>query len=60
MEIQVNGGSVADKVKYAHSLFEKEVDFASVFKHSEMIDVIGVTKGHGVQGVIKRFGVKHL
>jgi len=25
-----------------------------------MIDVIGVTKGHGVAGVLKRFGVKHL
>jgi len=25
-----------------------------------MLDVIGVTKGHGVSGVIKRFGVKHL
>lgn len=25
-----------------------------------MIDVIGVTKGKGVAGVIKRFGVRHL
>jgi len=25
-----------------------------------MIDVIGVTKGKGFAGVIKRFGVKHL
>lgn len=25
-----------------------------------MIDVIGVTKGHGVTGVVKRFGVKKL
>jgi len=25
-----------------------------------MIDVLGVTKGKGVAGVIKRFGVKHL
>jgi len=25
-----------------------------------MIDTIGVTKGHGVEGVMKRFGVAHL
>ena len=25
-----------------------------------MLDVIGVTKGHGFEGVIKRFGVRHL
>jgi large subunit ribosomal protein L3e len=41
-------------------LFEKEVKVDSVFNPNEMIDVIGVTKGHGFQGVIKRWGVKHL
>jgi ribosomal protein L3 len=25
-----------------------------------MIDVLGVTKGKGVAGVVKRFGVRHL
>jgi len=25
-----------------------------------MLDVIGVTKGKGFAGVVKRFGVKHL
>jgi len=60
MEVQVNGGSVADKVDFGYKLFEKEVRVDSVFKDSEMLDVIGVTKGHGVTGVIKRFGVKHL
>lgn len=32
----------------------------SVFEKDEMIDVLGVTRGKGVAGVIKRFGVKHL
>jgi large subunit ribosomal protein L3e len=58
MEIQVNGGSVADKVEFARSHFEKEVDVSSVFEKDEMIDAIAVTKGHGVEGVIKRWGVK--
>jgi len=31
MEIQVNGGSVAEKVDFAYGLFEKEVPISSVF-----------------------------
>jgi large subunit ribosomal protein L3e len=58
MEVQVNGGSVADKVEFARSHFEKEVEVGSVFSQDEMIDSIAVTKGHGVEGVIKRWGVK--
>jgi len=60
LEVQVNGGSVAEKVDFATSLFEKEIKVDSVFAQDEMIDVIGVTKGKGVAGVIKRYGVKHL
>lgn len=41
-------------------LFEKEVTVDQVFKELETIDVLGVTKGHGVTGVVKRFGVKKL
>uniref|UniRef100_A0AAV1T5K7 60S ribosomal protein L3 n=1 Tax=Peronospora matthiolae TaxID=2874970 RepID=A0AAV1T5K7_9STRA len=60
LEVQVNGGSVADKVDFAKSLFEKQVPVTAVFAKDEMIDVIGVTKGHGVEGVITRWGVTRL
>merc|ERR1712038_1791474 len=61
MEIQVNGGAtVADKVAFAKSLFEKEVTVDSVFAKDENIDVIGVTKGHGYEGVTTRWGVSRL
>merc|ERR1712127_1045689 len=61
MEIQVNGGStVADKVAFARSLFEKEITVDSVFAKDELIDVIGVTKGHGYEGVTTRWGVTRL
>ncbi len=60
MEIQVNGGSVADKVEFAQSHFEKTIDVKSIFGENENIDVIGVTKGHGYSGVISRWGVKKL
>lgn len=60
MEIQINGGSVADKVAFGMQLLEQEVPVSKVFAQSEMIDTMSVTKGFGVTGVIKRWGVRKL
>ncbi|XP_071935974.1 large ribosomal subunit protein uL3y-like [Coffea arabica] len=60
MEIQVNGGDVAKKVDYAYSFFEKQIPVDAVFRKDEMIDVIGVTKGKGYEGVVTRWGVTRL
>jgi large subunit ribosomal protein L3e len=60
MEIQINGGSVEDKVSFAKGLFEKPVEISSIFEQDEMIDVIAVTKGHGFSGVTSRWGTKKL
>lgn len=60
MEIQVNGGDIASKVDFAKSLFEKEVTFDSVFTQSENVDIIGVTRGRGTEGVVTRWGVTRL
>lgn len=60
MEIQVNGGSVKDKVEFAKNLFERTVPVSGVFAINEMIDVIGVTKGKGYEGVTTRWGTSRL
>jgi len=60
IEIQVNGGSIEDKVKWAREHLEKQVAVTSVFEANEMIDVVGVTKGHGFAGVTARWGTKKL
>jgi len=60
MEIQVNGGSIAAKVDFAYSLFEKQVSVDAVFQTNEMIDTIAISKGHGTQGVVQRWGVTRL
>merc|ERR1719376_697343 len=60
MEVQLNGGSIADKVAFARDHFEKEVAVGEVFAQDEMIDVIGVTKGHGYKGVTSRWPTKKL
>jgi large subunit ribosomal protein L3e len=60
MEVQINGGSVADKVDYAKSQFEQEVKVSDVFSVGETIDICGVSKGKGFTGVVSRFGVTRL
>jgi large subunit ribosomal protein L3e len=60
MEIQLNGGSIAEKIDWARSKFEQEVTVGEVFEDNECIDTVGVTKGKGTQGVIKRFCVNRL
>jgi large subunit ribosomal protein L3e len=59
-EIQINGGSVADKVDFCTKLFEQEVRISDVFSQNEMIDIIGVSRGRGFDGVITRWGVTRL
>lgn len=58
--LQINGGSIAEKVDFAYGLFEKEVPIESVFSQNEMIDTIAVTRGRGTEGVVTRWGVTRL
>eukprot|EP01111_Echinosteliopsis_oligospora_P005813 TRINITY_DN194_c0_g1_i1.p1 TRINITY_DN194_c0_g1~~TRINITY_DN194_c0_g1_i1.p1 ORF type:complete len:402 (-),score=96.74 TRINITY_DN194_c0_g1_i1:109-1314(-) len=60
MEIQINGGSVTEKVDYTFNLFEKPISVDSVLAQDEIVDVIGVSKGKGFKGVVSRWGVKKL
>jgi len=60
IEIQVNGGTVSRKLKFARSLMENLIPIDKVFSKNEIIDCIGKTKGKGFQGVVKRWGVRKL
>jgi len=60
MEIQINGGSIEQKVEFGLKLFETAVPVDAVFNCSEVVDAIGVTRGHGFEGVIARWGVTKL
>ncbi|XP_058529714.1 large ribosomal subunit protein uL3 [Ochotona princeps] len=60
MEIQVNGGTVAEKLDWARERLEQQVPVNQVFGQDEMIDVIGVTKGKGYKGVTSRWHTKKL
>ena len=55
-EIQLNGGSIADKVDWARYHLEKQVDISNAFSRNEMVDCIGITKGKGFAGVTQIIG----
>ncbi|KAE8671363.1 60S ribosomal protein L3-2 [Hibiscus syriacus] len=56
----VNGGTVGQKVDFSYSFFEKPIPVDVVFQKDEMIDIIGVTKGKGYEGVVTIWGVIRL
>jgi len=58
-EIKI-GGDTSKAIEYGKSILGKEISIDEVFKELQVVDIIGVTKGKGFQGVVKRFGVKIL
>lgn len=61
LEIQINGGSsIAEKVAFGMNWFDRQIKINDVFQVGGVLDVIGVTKGHGTTGVRKRWGTKLL
>ncbi|MFB0558724.1 MAG: 50S ribosomal protein L3 [Candidatus Bathyarchaeia archaeon] len=60
MEIAVGGGSVEEQLEYAKGFLGKTREISDVFEAGESIDVVGVTKGKGFQGPVKRWGIRIL
>lgn len=58
IEITVGGKDSKSAWEYAKSILGKEVKASDVLQEGTWIDVIGVTKGKGTQGPVKRFGIK--
>ncbi|MCK4327800.1 MAG: 50S ribosomal protein L3 [Candidatus Diapherotrites archaeon] len=56
-EIPVSGTS-DEAYKYAKEMLGKEIAVADVFEAGMLVDVIGVTKGKGMQGPVKRWGTR--
>ncbi len=61
IEIKIGGGrEFSNRLEYAKKILGSFVTVDQVFREGQFVDVIGVTKGKGFQGVVKRFGVKEL
>ncbi|NPA38643.1 MAG: 50S ribosomal protein L3 [Candidatus Nanohaloarchaeota archaeon] len=50
--------NIDEAFTYAKEKIGKEIPVSEVFKPGMFVDVIGVTKGKGFEGSVKRFGVK--
>lgn len=50
-------GSIEDKLKFAKENLGKEIYISSLFEKRGLVDVRGLTKGHGFSGPVKRFGI---
>ncbi len=57
MEIEIGGTDKKAKFEYAKQVMGKDVNVGEVLKAGELVDAHAVTKGKGIQGPVKRFGV---
>lgn len=57
MEVQIGGGAVQQQFEYAKSLLGNLVKISDVFKEGQSVDVLSITKGKGIAGPVKRWGV---
>jgi len=51
------GGNYEDKIKFIKENLNKEVSVSSIFEKGKLVDVRGLTKGKGLQGPVRRFGI---
>lgn len=56
IEIALNG-TIGEKFDIVKKLMGKEVSIKDVFARNQLIDLRAVTKGKGIQGPVKRFGI---
>lgn len=59
-EIPIMGGDLKEQLEYAKKLFGQEITINDIFNTGEGIDIIGVSKGKGFQGPVKRWGIRIL
>ncbi|MBN2517961.1 MAG: 50S ribosomal protein L3 [Candidatus Altiarchaeota archaeon] len=58
LEFAVGGKDVKAQWEYCKSILGKDITIRDVFSESEFVDIIAVTKGKGMQGPVKRWGIK--
>ncbi|MEA3347310.1 MAG: 50S ribosomal protein L3, partial [Candidatus Auribacterota bacterium] len=51
------GGKKEEKLNAAKELLGKEVSLKDIFKNGQLLDIHAITKGKGMLGPVKRFGI---
>ena len=60
MEIAVGGKTAKEQLDYAKSLLGKEIDGSKIFSEGQFVDAISVSRGKGLTGPVRRFGIRIL
>ncbi len=50
-------GSVEEKFAFVKEKLGKEISVSDIFEKRHLVDIRGLTKGHGFSGPVKRFGI---
>ena len=50
-------GSAEEKINFVKENLNKEISIADVFEKGQLVDLRGLTKGKGLAGPVKRFGI---
>ena len=56
-ELGIGGAKTEDQLNFAKGLLGKEVKVTDVFTQGQLVDSVSITKGKGLQGPVKRFGL---
>jgi large subunit ribosomal protein L3 len=51
-------GSFEEKLNFVKENLNKDISVLDVFEKGQLVDFRGLTKGHGLSGPVKRFGIK--
>jgi large subunit ribosomal protein L3 len=58
VEVKIGGGAIKDRFEYGKKILGQEVKAADFIKEGQAVDTIGITKGKGIQGPVKRWGIR--
>jgi large subunit ribosomal protein L3 len=58
LEVKLGGATAREQFEYARTQLGREVKVSDTFKEGDWIDAIGITKGKGIQGPVKRWGIR--
>ena len=58
LEAKLGGDTPKEQFDYARNQLGKEIRVSDAFKEGDWIDVIAITKGKGIQGPVKRWGIR--
>ena len=58
IEVKIGGGSIKDRFEYGKKLLGTEVRVGDFVREGQAVDTIGITKGKGIQGPVKRWGIR--